>query len=189
MLAWPVFGVMAQETPMTYSDGLVSPNAVLPPAGNFLLVRKNQELCAIRFTRIWRGNDAGESSAFRSGDESFRARYDWYSGRNDSNHWVINPPLASGGSEVSQGRLFGLGRLAFGGGNIHIKCGLLILKWSAPAHVYFYHALAQDEGIEIALTTWTKFEDVDPNDQRLQWLRFDTNRATTVIKNSAVPQD
>jgi hypothetical protein len=189
LLAFPVFVATAQEAPMTYSDGLVSSNAVLPPAGTFLLVRKNDFLCAIRFTGIWRGNDAGEGSIFRSGDESFRAHYEWYSGGKTSSHWVINPPVEAGKGEVSQRRLVGLGRFAFGGGNIHIKCGSLLLKWSAPAHVYFYHALAQDEGIEIAITNWTKFEDIDPNNHRLRWLRFDSNRATTVIKGSAASQD
>ncbi len=166
---------------MVYSNGRIFSNAVLPPAGTFLLIRKKDALCAIQFTGIWRGNDRGNSSFFHSGDESFRANYSWYVGANVSDTWVIHPPKSSGKSELLQERLVGLGKFAFGNSNIHIKCGGIFLKWSAPANVYFYHTLAQDESNEIAVTRWTKFEDVDPNDQSLQWLHYDTKRPDTVI--------
>jgi hypothetical protein len=188
---WLFLGLMfstclaqAQETPMVYSDGNTSSMAVLPPMGTFLLIRKNDTLCAIQFTGIWRGNDSGKSSFFHSGDESFRARYAWYLGERVSNTWGIHPPRASGESEASRGRLFGLGSLAFGNGNSRIKCGPILLFWTAPAHVYFSDgkpSLFLDQGNEIAVTRWTKLEDIDPNDRSLQWLRFDKNRPDTVI--------
>jgi hypothetical protein len=171
----------SQEIPMIYFDGLLSSAAVLPPIGTFLLIRRKNALCAIKFTEIWRSNGAKESTIFHSGDESFRARYVWYTGENISNIWIIHPPKASGESEVSRRPLIGLGRLAFGGGNIHIKCGSFRLKWSAPANVYFYETLAQNEGNEFAITPWTKFEDIDPNDSILNWLQYDENRPNTVV--------
>jgi hypothetical protein len=91
-----IWQVQAQETPMAYSDGSVSSNAVLPPMGTFLLIRKSDALCAVQFTGLWRGNDHGESTAFHSGDESFRAHYAWFLGEKVANSWVIHPPKASG---------------------------------------------------------------------------------------------
>ena len=167
---------------MIYSDGAIRSNVVRPPMGTFLLIRKGDAQCAIRFTGMWRGNDRGESSFFNSGEESFRSRYVWYLGEKVANAWVIHPPKTSGESEVSQGRLIGLGKFSLGNGNGHIKCGSIRVSWNAPAYVYFFGgAVQRDEGNEIALTRWTKFEDVDPNDQSLQWLRYDENRPDTVI--------
>lgn len=149
--------------------------------GTFLLIRKSDALCAIQFTGIWRGNDRQDGSVFHSGDESFRARYSWYLGAKVADRWVIHPPRDFGESELSQGRLVGLGRLAFGTGNIRIECGSIFVKWSAPAHVYFYYPLAQEQGNEIAVTQWKKFEDVDPNSSSLQWLRYDKDRPVVVV--------
>lgn len=158
--------------------------SILPPMGTFLLVRQKNILCAIQFTGMWRGNDAGNSSSLHSGDESFRSRYVWYLGGQTSNSWSIHPAKASAESELTQGRLIGIGRFAFGTGKNRIKCGPIQLFWTAPAHVYFSNgkpSLLQDQGNEIAVTKWTKFEQIDPNDPDLVWLRYDKNRGDSSI--------
>jgi len=172
---------VAQETPMSYSEGWIASGAVRPPAGAFLLIRENEAMCALQFTGLWRGNDAKEPTPFDSGQESFRARYAWYHGERISGNWILHPPKASGESEVSQGRLVGLGRFAFGTGDIRIQCGPIATKWTAPAWAYFYYRRPQEQSIEIAVTRWRKFEDVNPNDAALRWLRYDKDRTDAVV--------
>ena len=178
-----------KETPMSYTEGSITSMSVLPPSGTFLLVRQKNVLCAIQFTGIWRGNDAESGSALHSGDETFRARYVWYLGERTSHSSIIHPTKASGEGDLSQGRLVGLGRLAFGTGKSRIQCGPIRLFWTAPANVYFSDGrptLLQDQGNEIAVTKWTKFEQIDPNDPTLVWLRYDKNRAVSRIGVEAV---
>jgi hypothetical protein len=178
----------AQETPFTYPQGRIASMAVLPTSGTFLLARRQSSLCAIQFAGIWRGNDATRATTFHSGDESFRARYQWYLGEKKSTAYVIHPAKASGIAELSKGPLVGLGRLAFATGNNVIKCGPIRLFWTAPAYVYFSDgesSLFEDKGVEIALTRWTKFEQVDPNDPKLLWLRYDKNRVDSWVRADA----
>lgn len=122
---------------------------------------------------------------FRSGDESVLAKYKWYVGRMVSGRWVIDPPVLSGEGHVSQRASRGVGRLSFGGGMLHLLCGDFRLKWSPPAHVYFYESQFRDEGNEIAVTYWDKFSDLDPNCHGLNWLRMDSKRKSYVIKREA----
>lgn len=141
-----------------------------------MLIRNKNDLCAIKFQDMWRGNDAGASTTFHSGDESFRARYDWYLAEKNKAGWALE-----GSSELSQKRLVGLGRLAFGTGNIRIRCGSIAVKWTAPAHVYFFYGAGEEQGNEIAITNWRNIEDVNPNDIRLKWLRYEKNREKIYI--------
>lgn len=183
-IAGSFFLAKAAETPITYPDGIVTSMAVLPPMGTFLLARQKKTVCAIKFTEMWRGNDATGSNALHSGEESFRSRYVKYLGGRTSGTWIIDPVKKSGDSELTQGRLVGLGRLAFGTGKTRIDCGPFKLFWTAPAHVYFSSgkpSLLQDQGTEIALTKWTEIEQVDPNDPALLWLRYDKDRQESRI--------
>lgn len=176
-----VEGVLADDALVAYGNGLVSPNAVMPPEGTFLLIRNGGALCAIRFLEIWRGNDAKQPTSFYSGDETVRARYMWYEGKKIKDKWSIHPPQTDGVGEVVKEASIGIGRFAFGGGEHHINCGNIRVKWSPPAHVYFYQYDFKDEGNEIALTQHAKFEDIEPNDPALHWLRIDETRQSYTI--------
>lgn len=176
--------IWAEEVLVRYGDGLVSPNAVQPLEGRFLLIRNGTKLCALRFSEILRRGDAKAPTAFNSGEETIRAHYVWYEGQRVEDKWFITPPLAEGVGEVVKKAAIGVGRLAFGGGDIHIKCGSIRVKWSPPAHVYFYEYTYKDEGNEIAVTQHTRIEEIDPNDMGLHWLRLDNTRKPYSLSTS-----
>ena len=118
-----------------------------------------------------------------SNEESFRSKYIWYLGEKKEERWLIHPPISTGKSEATRGSLWGIGRLAFGGGNNLIECGPIKVKWSSPAHVYFYrYSKSEDQGYEIAVSTQTMFDDIDLNSSELHWYRFTNEPRNIPIK-------
>lgn len=169
---------------MNYTVGIIGEMAVQPPPNTFLLVRKKDKICAIKFTKWQRGNDKSEPNTFSSGAESFEAKYVWYLGEKIQDSWVLNPPTAQGESSVTQKPLVGIGRFAFGGGNKKISCGAFKLKWTAPANVYFFEKQNREAqyDAEIALTKWHTFEEIRLDDS-LDWLKYDEKREMTIVNN------
>lgn len=169
---------------LEYVDGVIGRMSIRPPPNTFLLIRKKDKICAIKFTEWHRGDDKSAPNTFHSGEESFYAKYVWYLGERNVDDSVLNPPIAHGESSVTQKRLAGIGRFAFGGGNKKVSCGAFKLKWTPPANVYFFETQNRDGqyDTEIALTKWHAFEDIQLDDS-LEWLRYDEKRPISIINN------
>ena len=75
------------------------------PAGKFLLIRKDANLCAIKFTEYYRANDAKSSTFFRSGDETRDAKYECFC-QSEKGDGFGNATLG----EVSTRSSWGIGR-------------------------------------------------------------------------------
>jgi len=183
LLVFFSINISAEETLIENYEGTITSNSVQPPYGAFLLIRNKESICAIKFIEAWQGNDQTNATTWHSGDESTRSLYLWYLGEEINNNWILHPPKSSGKSEVSSGKLYGIGRLAFGGSNIFIKCGSIKVQWTSPANVLFFHGPKQkEEGNEIAITKWEKFEDVNPNDPSLEWVKFSKNHPRLIME-------
>jgi hypothetical protein len=131
----------------------ISAIAVAAPLNHFLLVKKGNDICAIRFTDYRRGYDNKEPSLFGNGEENLYAEYDWYYlGKNQdfvgkNGHEKLN--------RAPSVQIFGFH--AFLPGNRSVKCGELRLGWYYPIAVsYLGGGGTYLHDVGIALTTWTE---------------------------------
>jgi len=170
------------ETPMTVDHAAVSDTGINPEIGRFLLIRRGKSLCAIKITGVWRGNDATPPTMFNSGEESFRAEYDWYYTPDYPAQWNT-AAVRSGHGEVRRGALKGIGRLAFQTVNGEIECGPMKFSWFPPNSVPFFEGTKQgDQGYEMALTKWRTISEIKLDAPYLKWYRYDENREPKIIR-------
>jgi hypothetical protein len=148
-------------------DIVIAPNAVKVPIEYILLVRRNEEYCAIKFTKFWIGKTQEDEYA------KYEAFYQFDKTGNFTNK---NIKIEKG--ELSRPRLRGIGRFSFSFGNTDIRCGTFKLFWSGKGWVYFFNSNQKqgDYGIELAPTKWTDISQVNVFDPRLKWFRHDENR-------------
>jgi len=180
-------------TNASLQDGssFISWNALGAETRRFLLIRREKLLCAIKITGVWRGNDATKATMFNSGEESFRAEYDWYYTPDYPKQWGTAAVL-SGHGEVRRGALKGIGRLAFQTVNGEIECGAMPMKlsWHPPTSISFYGVENQfygpvkqgDYGYEMSLTKWRTVQEIKPDAPYLKWYRYDETREPKIIR-------
>ena len=82
------------------------------PLGKFLLIRKEKDICAVRFTDAHRGHDAKPQTIFNSGGESFYAECEWFYQGDGSDDFSRNN-VKRGHEKLVEKPLRGIGRLAF----------------------------------------------------------------------------
>ena len=185
----------ASETPVKDEESFVSWNALGAEVGRFLLIRRDKLFCAVKITGVWRGNDATKPTMFNSGEESFRATYDWYYTPDYPKQWGTTAVL-SGHGEVRRGALKGIGRLAFQTVNGEIECGTMPMKfsWHPPTSISFYGVENKfygpvrqgDYGYEMALTKWRDVMEIKPDAPYLKWYRYDENREPITIRTDGL---
>jgi len=154
------------------------------PLGKFLLIRKDASVCAVKFTEYHRGNDAKAPTVFSSGEESLDAKYECFC-QSERGGGFGNPTLG----EVNKRASWGIGRLAFGGGDLNVRCGPFKLPWMYPARVSFHIEGTKlgDQGIELAPTRWSAINEVNVSEARLRWFRYDASRKVTYIPSEDLP--
>jgi hypothetical protein len=141
--------------------------AIVMPLGKILLVRRDSEYCAIKFTKFWTG---------KTEDDLFAKYESYYQGDKTGNFTNKNVKLKK--EELSFPKPRGIGRLAFSFGNMNIECGTVKLLWTGQGAVHFYREGQHqgDYGIELAPTPWTDISQVNVRDPRIKWYRYDEKR-------------
>ncbi|MEQ1597946.1 MAG: hypothetical protein ABL880_01125 [Methylotenera sp.] len=163
----------------------LTPTSVVSPIGYWLLIRKDNTTCAIRFTdfQMFGGstftNYSGSPNegSVRTETNSY-AEYDFFSQNDGSgdfkkNNMVLghNKIAKATGTWESSDDLTG--------------CGALSLKWAgtplqpAGTGVVFYTAEPREEGIELAPTKWRDASEINIKDPRIKWYRYDKTRKHT----------
>ena len=176
----PAGGQGTQEAASS-DQGFLTWYSVGAPIGKILLMRKESNLCAVKFTSATRGNDKTRSTTFDSGDESFFGEYDWQQLSLLENQTVTLGP--SGHRRLTQKALKGIGRLAFQLGDTTVKCGSFALTWGYPTSVSLYAGARRgNQGIEMAPTRWSDFRDVSLGDPNLKWYGYDEDRKPTYVQ-------
>lgn len=153
--------------PSESNDVGVGPNALRIPLGRIILVRKDSEYCAIKFTQFWTG---------KTEEDRFASYESYYQG--DKSGDLSNKNVQVRKEQLSSSKPRGIGRLAFSSGNRDVLCGQIRLEWTDKGWVYFYGSDQKegDYGIELAATQWTDISQVNVFDPRLQWYRYDPKR-------------
>ena len=171
-----------KETPIEDSElrthGRISWHAAYPPLEKFLLIRKDKDLCAVRFTGAWRGNDKKDGTVWNSGEESFRVTYEWVGAiMEPDGRWKMD--LGNNGKgQATRGPIVGVGRFGFATGDSYVDCAKFRMGWPGSTGVGFEpdQSKFQEHGYELALTKWSDAAEIDPNAAYLKWFRFENNR-------------
>ena len=152
----------------------IAPTAVIMPLQRFVLVRKDSDYCAIKFTRFWTG---------RTNDDLYAQYESYYQGDKSGD-------FSRGNVQIRKDELYYpkptwslFGHPVFSGGNKEIRCGPISLWWTGRGVVCFYkNPKSQgDYGIELAPTKWTVISEVNVFDLRVKWYRYDVKRKSENI--------
>jgi hypothetical protein len=155
----------------------VGKSAIVMPLDYILLVRRNQEYCAIRFTKKWTENRSEDRSTFvASGSDEFATYDSWYQEDKSGNFSKKQGEFKTGKLSLPKPR--GIGRLAFSFGKKEIECGPIRLLWSGNGSVHFYMEGQKqgNYGIELAPTPWTDISEVNFKDPRIKWYSYNASR-------------
>jgi hypothetical protein len=167
------------------------------PLKRILLIRKDSNYCAVRFTSYWTEVDeerrkeyakhiaaGGEvADLFREESEKKYAIYDsFYQGDGTGD-------FANKNVQESQGKAYWLPpkgpfRLfIYQPGDPHVKCGPYTLEWRYKTYVSVvpHDKHPEDYGFEIAPTPWTDIKEVNVKDPRIKWYRYDEKRERIFI--------
>jgi hypothetical protein len=150
---------------------VVGASEVLVPKGVFLLIRKGQQIGAIRFTSIELGSTVG------TGNASYES---YFQADGSGSFRYSNVRKQTGENNLKP--LKGIGRLAFQPGQDRIRVGDWSFLSSSPGAVSMwpYRGSQKDYGYEFAPTSAQSVEEIDTSDKRLRWFRFDPNSRVTL---------
>jgi hypothetical protein len=145
---------------------------VAAPSGNVLLMRSDEGTCAIRFTSFQAAGDSKPPTTFSSGGETYSADYEWSFAVKQS-----NTAIQYGTGRTTQGALWGIGRLAFGGGRPYVRCGPMKASWLPRASVSFSDKVACKSAVyQLAPTRWKSLSEVKLDEPGIRWFGCDEDR-------------
>lgn len=145
------------------NDVTLSGNSIWMPLNRILLVRKGQEVGAVKFIRDW----------FWFTDRIRRAEYESYIWK-DSTDRISSENIIK--KKETASAIFVISRIYFG--NKEVRCGSIRLFWNGGRNVHFYAEEQRDGnyGIELAPTPWTDISQVSLSDPRIKWYQYDGKR-------------
>ncbi len=187
--------VMSNATQLTIEEreaqvstgALIQTVSVSIPVGRFLLMRRDSDLCAIRFTAFHRGHDAKPQTWFHSGHENFYADYEWYWPEPNGN--FRGPDIKKGHRTLRRGAIVGLLFLNLGVplGTDDVECGSLTPIWFYPTGIGFTKGPRFDHDLELAPTQWTELTQINLSDPKLKWYRYNEDQPDTFIPLKELP--
>jgi hypothetical protein len=150
----PVAVQFVTSPPARGSIVLTATTALEAPSGRFLLLRRRNEYAAVKVTR---------SAEHKS------AEYDWYYQKAGDSYVIGSWPRKGSGRAYEGGEGLNLSDPATS--PRRIRCGPLSVEWSAGNYVYLSGPQGSAQ-VEMAITPWTRLEQVDIGDPGLVWLRY-----------------
>jgi len=159
------------------NDVHIGQTGIVMPLGKMMLLKKNSESCAIKFTKYWSENQTEEKSVFiATGADEYATYESYFMANKIANFDKKNVQVKKGNLSFTKPR--GIGRFAFSFGNRHIECGTIKLHWYGGGAVSFLEEGKNegDYGIELAPTPWTDIKEVNINDPRIKWYKYDASR-------------
>jgi hypothetical protein len=153
---------------------IVSPNAVIMPLGRILLIRRDSDYGAIRFTKFWTG---------KTENDLYATYESYYPGDKTVDFANENVKFTKEELHSPKPSFSLFGHPFTFGEKKEIRCGPIKLWWTGKGTVYFFERYQRegDYGIELAPTTWTDISQINVSDSGLTWYRYDANRKDTKI--------
>lgn len=148
---------------------------VYMPIGRFLLLRRKNELCAVKFTKVWNEDPGTRIKKY--------AKYISYY-QNDGSGNLLSPNVKVTEGQSSELPFRAWTRLfIWQPGMMYVQCGPLKISWGDYS---FVSACEEgdphfDRAFEFAPTPLENINDVNVSDKRIKWYRYDKNRKTIDI--------
>jgi hypothetical protein len=163
--------------PYGQNDVLIERCGVGMPLGRILLIHKDRQYCALKFTKFWTENNQTEKYA------TYESYY-----QNDGTGNLQNTNV-----KFSEGKASHLPLrrpyhpFLIQPGYTKVDCGFLRLQWNYKGYVTFFKGYDDDadQGIELSPTPWTNISEINVFDPRVKWYRYDESR----IKEIKIPID
>jgi hypothetical protein len=146
------------------------------PIGKFLLVRKGDQLGALRITAITPGDQAQARGSEWIGTISYES---FFAGGHKS---LADKSATHLTSTLNFGRMKGFGfHYSYQSGNYKSIVGPWRIPFFYPDGIYmtsvdFWNGINHDSGLEFAATNARQVSQLDPSEPRLVWYRYDNNR-------------
>jgi hypothetical protein len=140
------------------------------PLGHFLLIRKKNEICALKFTKFWNEKQGAEI-------ERNAVYISYYQNDGSGNLLSPNVKITEGQASSLPWRVF-TRLFMWQPGTTYIKCGPLKLAWQYYGGVCACkdNGPPRDYGFEFASAPWENITEVNLSDKQIKWYRYDKNR-------------
>jgi hypothetical protein len=143
------------------------------PLNTILLIRKDKEICVVKFLEFWNGKT----------EEDLFGKCAIYYQNNGSGDFSRN------NVKYSLENLFypkprGFHPFVFQLGRKDLKCGSMSLAYTGKGGISFLapgQRQVYDNGYEFAPSPWTDISEVNISDSRIRWYKLDTMRKGIII--------
>jgi hypothetical protein len=152
-----------------YGDNemLIAFDGIGMPLGKILLIRKDNQFCAVKFTKFWTENNRTEKYALY---EAYHPK----DGTTDFSETNLQISERKASYLIPRGPFRPLLKQY---GHPRVDCGSLRLIWNYKGYVAMNEGYeSKDEGIELAPTLWTSLSEINLSDSRLMWYKYDERR-------------
>jgi len=145
------------------------------PLNQILLLRHNENICAIQFNSFTMLNDSEEATSFRSGAETLIASYSKYEFEEGYGNVELDMITTH---EVLSEATYGIGRLTFGGGDKIIECGDGDFYWEFPTGVFLSNGDKDLSFYPLLINDFASFENLP---SEMEWFGYDESRTKRII--------
>lgn len=144
------------------SHAWVYGTAISAPLGRYLLLRKDNYNCALKFTSFSE-KDIPDKGLWHFAD------YEWFCSDKVDGKFT-GATILKGGGKLDKGPMKQFWRFISFPGDHQILCGDFELSWALPAGIALTKGFSlKGIGIEVAPTRWENATDVDFSNQTLKW--------------------
>ena len=151
------------KKPYVYMGG----GTIRMPIGYFFLIRKDNNLCAIRFTSEGTADGAHLDNA-GIGIGKYTAEYDYFNQYDGSGD--LKKKNVDFGHVILHKQVAGSGLAPIESGLFEIKCGTLSLRWNGDITVNMFQGkFRHDDGIKFAPTKWRDISELNTDDPNVEW--------------------
>lgn len=191
--------VTLNQAPPEYSGeelasyAMIEMTSVASPLGRYLLLRRKNEGCAVRFWSPARQHDARAPSVFTSGEETTSVNYESLyidDGTFDlsTSRIVLIRDVASNRASVGVGHVYSQKP----GAAQYVVCGPMKINWTYPHFlsptIYKEGAWIDDPILELAPTAIEDRKRIDFSDPKLRWFNSrESHRTGTRLPEKDLP--
>jgi hypothetical protein len=155
------------------------------PLERILLIRRGEDLCAVRFTEFHQG-EFYPRRWYRMDGHSLHAEYDWFVPAPGTGQFSDDKEQ-TGHAKVERYPRTGLGAYAWVPGDWRVECGPFELSWTYPTGVEVYEERKRSSGLEFGPTAWRSPSEINLQHPRLKWYGYEESRKTFLIPLAELP--
>lgn len=178
------------------NEAAIDRNSVSVPLNRIILIRKDTNYCAVRFTKCWSELDEERFKKYPRDNAESIDLVEFYRDNSEKKYALYESYYQGDGTgdfanknvQVTQGKAFwlppvGPRLLSRQLGDPYVICGPYKLDWRYKTFVSVvpHKEHPKDYGFEVAPTPWTDIKDVNVKNPRIKWYRYDIKRERVFI--------